>query len=161
MQYKLITQALITIVMLVLTAASRAADTDASNNHAVVKAYFDLLFKQHDLVAVEKLIAKDAVYTQAAGLPYGGRYVGFEEWKQMFAKVSALVDIDIEGSPVILANMAGSRIMVQFNAKFHAKKTQREITMPIAEQFDLADGKVVAITPFYFDTKTFSEFSKE
>ena len=159
MKYISLPIVLVAVVTLARSMCASATDTvESPNNRMVVQSYVELLFKQHDLVAVEKLVSADAVYTQAAGLPYGGRYVGFEQWKQMFSKVNALVDIDVEGSPMLLANAAATRVMVQFNVRFRAKKSQQQIVMPVAEQFDLVDGKIVAVTPFYFDTKTFSAF---
>ncbi|MES1181875.1 MAG: nuclear transport factor 2 family protein [Flavobacterium sp.] len=131
---------------------------DVAENQLIVMEYFESLFKKGDLAAVEKLVAKSAVYTQAAGLPYGGRYVGFDEWKGMFSKVNALLELHIIGDPVMLTSTPGTRIVLQFNVRFISRSSGKEITLPIAEQFDLADGKIVAIQPFYFDTKTFSEF---
>jgi hypothetical protein len=32
--------------------------------------------------------------------------------------------------------------------------------MPVSEHFDLKNGKITGITPFYFDTKQFAEFLK-
>jgi hypothetical protein len=150
---------LATIVTLAFSmSASSTAAAESPNSRRVVESYFELLFKQHDLIAVEKLVSTGAIYTQAAGLPYGGRYVGFEQWKQMFSKVNALVDVDIEGSPVFLSNAAATRVIVQFDAKFRTRKSRHEIVMAIAEQFDLVDGKIVSVKPFYFDTRTFSEY---
>ena len=33
--------------------------------------------------------------------------------------------------------------------------------MQIQESYDLRDGKITGITPFYYDTKTFGEFVNE
>jgi ketosteroid isomerase-like protein len=129
-----------------------------AENQSIVMEYFESLFRKGDLVAVEKLVAKDAVYTQASGLPYGGRYTGFEEWKSMFGKVNALVEIHTEGDPVLLTSAQADRIILQFAARFTSRKSEKEIELPISEQFDIANGKIVSVQPYYFDTKSFSDF---
>lgn len=132
--------------------------TETAENQLIVMEYFEALFRKGDLVAVEKLVAKDAVYTQAAGLPYGGRYTGFDEWKNMFSKVNALVELHLVGDPVMLTSSSGNQVILEFNVRFVSRNSGREITLPISEQFDLVSGKIVAIRPFYFDTKSFAEF---
>jgi hypothetical protein len=34
------------------------------------------------------------------------------------------------------------------------------MSVPISEHFDVKNGKITAIRPFYFDTKQFAEFLK-
>lgn len=132
--------------------------SEIAENQSIVMEYFESLFRKGDLVAVEKLVAKDAVYNQAAGLPYGGRYVGFDEWKKMFVKVNTLVELHTVGDPVMLTNAQANHIILQFTVRFTSRNSGKEITLPISEQFDVANGKIVSVQPFYFDTKSFSEF---
>ena len=134
--------------------------TELSANEAVAARYLKLLFGKFDLVEMDKIIAKDAIYTQAIGLPYGGRYVGLPEWTQMYGKAQPYFDIRV-GEPVFFSSKEGDQVIAHFPATFHSKKSNKEMTLAVAELFALKDGKITRINPFYFDTKTFVEFLNE
>jgi ketosteroid isomerase-like protein len=125
----------------------------------VVAAYFENLFKKGDFAAIAKIIAKDAVYNQAEGLPYGGTYVGFEQWMTMFQKAQTFFDLQITKEPTYYTSEADrGGVIIHFTIRCISKKTKKEITMPISEYFVVKDGLIVSIRPFYFDTKAFAEF---
>jgi ketosteroid isomerase-like protein len=125
----------------------------------VVAAYFENLFKKGDFAAIAKIIAKDAVYNQAEGLPYGGTYVGFDQWMTMFQKAQTFFDLQIAKEPTYYTSEADrGGVIIQFTIRCISKKTKKEITMPISEYFVIKDGLIVSIRPFYFDTKAFAEF---
>jgi ketosteroid isomerase-like protein len=125
----------------------------------VVAAYFEYLFKTGDFEAMSKIIAKDAVYSQAEGLPYGGTYVGFQQWMTMFQKAQTFFDLQITKEPAYYTSDADrGGVVIHFTIQCISKKTKKEITMPISEYFQVKDGLIVAIRPFYFDTKAFVEF---
>ena len=135
--------------------------TGLSSNEAVAAQYLNLLFEKFDLVAMDKIIARDAIYTQAIGLPYGGRFVGLPEWTPMFAKAQTYFGIKVVVPPVFFSTKEGDQVIAHFSATFHSKKSDREITLPVAELFTVENGKITRITPFYFDTKTFVDFLNE
>src|SRR4051812_34082776 len=72
---------------------------EQDKNQAIVLAYMQLLFKKGDFVNLKKLIAEDAVYTQAEGLPYGGTYTGFDNWMRMFVEVQRYAELQLAGEP--------------------------------------------------------------
>jgi hypothetical protein len=125
-----------------------------TGNQAIVVAYLDALFRSRDLSIIDKLVAPGAVYTQAPGLPYGGVFVGFKEWTGMFIKSSTIFDVIGVTQPSLATNDAGDRIVASFDVKFRSKTTGKESLQPIQEQFILKDGKIVALTPSYYDTKS-------
>jgi SnoaL-like domain len=131
------------------------------DNLTVVSGYFDFLFKKGDFGSLQKIIAKDAKYTQAEGLPYGGIYTGFSEWIQMFTKVQTYFDLQLTEDPVLFSNPANNKVVANFTVQFKSKKTKKEITMSITELFELNDGMITSIKPYYFDTKTLVDFIKE
>ncbi len=134
---------------------------ELSPNEALAAQYLKLLFEKFDLVEMDKIIAKDAIYTQAIGLPYGGRFVGLPEWTQMFTKAQTYFGIKVVVQPVFFSTKEGDQVIAHFSAMFRAKKSNKEMTLPVAELFTLKDGKITSITPFYFDTKTFVDFLNE
>ena len=131
---------------------TRQADSD------VVANYFDYLFKTGNFEAMAKIIAPDAVYSQAEGLPYGGTYVGFSEWVKMFTKAQSLFDLRIEEEPNYFTSTTKPGIFIKFKIKCKSKKSGKEISMLITEYFEVKDGLIIAIRPYYFDTKSFVEF---
>ena len=137
-----------------------ADEETKKKNKIVVAQYFEYLFKTGDFVAMRKIIAKNAVYSQAVGLPYGGTYTGFDELLTMFSKAQPFFDLKIEKEPIYYTNNINNDVMLSFTIKCKAKTSGKDIVMPISEYFELKDGLITAIRPFYFDTKTFSEFIK-
>lgn len=133
------------------------AKTALSVNEALAALYLKLLFEKFDLVEMDKIVAKDAIYTQAVGLPYGGRFVGLPEWSRLFAHVQTYFSIRV-GEPVFFSTNEGDEVIAHFPAIFHSKKSNREMTLPIAEMFTVKEGKITQINPFYYDTKIFVDF---
>jgi ketosteroid isomerase-like protein len=123
-------------------------------NQAIVVSYLDALFRTRDLSVIDKLVAPGAVYTQAVGLPYGGVFVGFKEWTGMFIKSTTFFDVIGVTQPSLATNDSGDRIVASFDVRFRSKATGKESLQPIQEQFILKDGRIVALTPSYFDTKS-------
>jgi ketosteroid isomerase-like protein len=130
----------------------------SSPNTAAVTKCFDLLFRKGDFAGLSAVVSADAVYTQAEGLPYGGKYNGLQNWGTMFQKVQSYFDLQVEGEPVYFENVKANQVIVNFHVKFTSKKSNQSISMPIAELYDLKNGKIVGVTPYYFDTKKIVEF---
>ena len=131
-----------------------------TDNYKVVAKYYECLFKTKDFNTMATIIEEGAVYNQAEGLPYGGTYVGFNEWTKMFAKSAEFFDLEIEKEPVYLGDTSKNEVIIYFTIKGKAKKSGKTLSMPISEHFDLKNGKITAIRAFYFDTKQFTEFLK-
>lgn len=131
-----------------------------ADNYKVVAQYYECLFKTRDFVKMAALIEDGAIYNQAEGLPYGGTYVGFNEWTKMYAKSTEFFDLEIEKEPTYFSDATKNEVIIYFTIKCKSKKSGKYLSMPISEHFDLKNGKITAIRPFYFDTKQFAEFLK-
>ncbi|SEP21999.1 SnoaL-like domain-containing protein [Flavobacterium sp. CF108] len=131
-----------------------------ADNFKVVAQYYDCLFKTRDFIKMAALIEDGAIYSQAEGLPYGGTYVGFNEWTKMYAKSTEFFDLEIEKEPTYFSDATKNEVIIYFTIKCKSKKSGKYLSMPISEHFDLKNGKITAIRPFYFDTKQFAEFLK-
>jgi ketosteroid isomerase-like protein len=131
-----------------------------TDNFKVVAQYFECLFKTRDFTKMATLIAEGAIYNQAEGLPYGGTYVGFNEWTKMYAKSAEFFELQIEKEPVYFSDATKNEVIIYFTINCKAKKSGKNLLMPISEHFDLNNGKITAIRAFYFDTKQFAEFLK-
>lgn len=131
-----------------------------ADNLKVIAKYYESLFKTRDFDALGALIADGAVYNQAAGLPYGGTYIGFSEWTKMFTKSAEFFDLQIEKEPVYFSDASKNEVIIYFTINCRSKKSGKTMSVPISEHFDLKEGKITAIRSFYYDTKTFAEFLK-
>lgn len=131
-----------------------------TDNFKVVAQYYECLFKTRDFNTMASLIEEGAIYSQAEGLPYGGTYTGFNEWTKMYAKSAEFFDLEIEKEPVYFSDASKNEVIIYFTIKCKAKKSGKTLSMPISEHFDLKNGKITAIRPFYFDSKQFAEFLK-
>ena len=129
-------------------------------NLKVVASYFEYLFKTGDFSSMQKIISKDAIYSQAEGLPYGGTYIGFDGMVQMFTKAQGYFNLQIVGEPVYFTSSNPDEVIIHFTIKCKSKSSNNEITMPIAEYFEVKNGVIISIRPFYFDTKAFTDFLK-
>ncbi len=134
-------------------------DQITQTNQAIVATYMDALFRKFDLERLDQVLAKNVTYTQAPGLPYGGTYTGLSEMMKMFGSAQSHFSMEIVGEPKFYADQ--QTVIVLFTIKCWTKKTSRQLSMYISECFELKDGKIIAITPSYFDTKTFVEFLNE
>lgn len=88
---------------------------------------------------------------EAESLPYGGEKIGidalleliptvFKTWKSTAVTVSEFIaDGDCV---VVLATMTAT-----------GKATGTQFSMPIAEVWRLANGRIIEVRPFYFDTR--------
>jgi hypothetical protein len=130
------------------------------DNYKVVAQYYENLFKTRNFTAMATIIEEGAIYSQAEGLPYGGNYTGFNEWTKMYAKSAEFFDVQIEKEPVYFSDATKNEVIIYFTIKCKAKKSGKSLSVPISEHFDLKNGKITAIRPFYFDTKQFAEFLK-
>lgn len=131
-----------------------------TENIKVIARYFESLFKTQDFKTISEIIAPDAIYNQAEGLPYGGTFVGFNNWVKMFAQANNFFDLQIEKEPAYFTSSESDDVLIRFTIKCTSKKSGKIISMAVAEHFTLKDGIITAITPFYFDTKKFSDFLK-
>ncbi|MDQ6527598.1 nuclear transport factor 2 family protein [Flavobacterium sp. LHD-85] len=131
-----------------------------ADNLKVVAKYYESLFKTRDFDTLATVVADGAVYNQAIGLPYGGTYTGFSEWTKMFTKSTEFFDLQIEKEPTYFSDASKSEVIIYFTISCKSKKSGKTMSVPISEHFDLKDGKITSVRPFYYDTKTFAEFLK-
>lgn len=131
-----------------------------TDNLKVTAQYYESFFKTKDFTAMAPLIEEGAIYTQAEGLPYGGTYVGFNEWIKMNTKSTEFFDLQVEKDPVYFSDASKNEVIIYFTIKGKAKKSGKTLSMPISEHIDLKNGKITAVRSFYFDTKQFAEFLK-
>jgi hypothetical protein len=78
----------------------------------------------------------------------------------MFGSASTYFDLQIEKEPEYFINESADKVDIYFTIKCKSKKSGNLITMPISEHFEIKDGEINSIRPFYYDTSAFSVFCK-
>jgi ketosteroid isomerase-like protein len=104
--------------------------------------------------ALKQFVDPDFLCVEPEGLPYRGSYRGFDGYLGLFTALSSTFDdLGFE----ILAMVADdksvwTRILLHGRAK-HGESFSMEIT----EVWEIRDGKVYKISPYYFDTKAIAD----
>lgn len=109
-----------------------------------------------DWETLERYLSDNLEIIEADNLPYAGSYRGRGALRELLGIVMAhWADPDLE----FHAMAAGDGLVVSI-VTFHmtSRRSGRRLSMPLAELFQIEDGKVVKIRPYYFDTKAIVDF---
>ena len=136
-------------------------DDDTVRNEVIVAKYLESLFTKFHYAGLDSVLAAEITYAPAVGLPYGRTCRGLAERMKMFIKSSECSSMVVVDGWTLSSNRITKKVLASFTVRSTAKKSNRVIDMSIQESFELREGKIVGITPFYFDTKTFAEFLNE
>jgi uncharacterized protein len=115
----------------------------------VVARVFDALAKG-DLGAAEQLFDPALRIHEPASLPYGGRHDGAAGFRRLFGRFAELYD-DLAIPPSSIHD-AGPFVVALTTLSGRVKATGSRIEMPLCEIFVVRGGRVMSITPFYWDT---------
>ncbi|WP_236796033.1 nuclear transport factor 2 family protein [Amycolatopsis sp. GM8] len=111
-------------------------------------------YRNRDWTALAGLTSPDAVWRQAASLPWAGEWRGLDGFAAMLKKIDeslALTVVSTRLSP----HSAG--VLVEVDATFTARPTGREIAMRVLELYRVENGQVFGADAFYFDTHAIVE----
>lgn len=131
------------------TAESVGAETmHESGVRAVVERFYDGMLTA-DLVAVEMVLHPDVVVTEPTSLPYGGAHVGCEAVLKLLGILCAGIALDDvqRGDILVGRGHAAAFLGVPF-----ALADGSAQVLPVVETFEVRDGLITHIKPYYFDT---------
>ena len=114
-----------------------------------IRGFYAAVAKGDVASAVAKL-SPDVVIAEAESLPFGGEYHGTEGFGQLMRKLGGAwkrVSFD-----QFVFSTGENRVVSQFLMTATARSTGAELSFQVVEVFDLKDGKIVSIRPFYWDT---------
>ena len=104
-----------------------------------------------DFEALKQYLHPEVRVNEAESLPYGGVYVGIDQMVALNARVfSFWTDFSITVKHVF---GEGEWVTALTEMQGKARTTGLAFKMPLSEVFRVKDGKIVEITPYYFDTK--------
>lgn len=99
----------------------------------------------NDFDGVMSLLADDAEFLQADSLPFGGRYVGRDEFAAMAARIlEAWPGFAVK--PLAFMSDGADRVVVL------TELSGRGLGMPMLELWTVRGGRIKQCQPFYFDS---------
>jgi uncharacterized protein len=107
--------------------------------------------RARDGATVDAMLHPDLVITEAPGLPYGGTFHGAAGWRALNRAVAAAwgaMQVDVTE---ILGETADT-LVVLMTLSGTAQATGKSFTTSILEIWRFTDGRISAITPYYWDT---------
>ncbi|WP_052732654.1 nuclear transport factor 2 family protein [Hymenobacter terrenus] len=120
------------------------------SNEEIVQAIYAAV-AANDLERVLAFLAPEVVAYQADSLSYGGRYDGHEGFRRMGAAIfNTWQDFKSVPSDFVAA---GVYVVVFATMTATSRTTGQPWQMPLAECWQLRDGLVTEIRPFYWDTQ--------
>ena len=103
-----------------------------------------------DHEAVRDLIHPAFELHQAKRIPYAEEYKGYEGFMRFLANFMGYYDIDIlERTGAFFAD--NGDIVVEFHMFATVRTTGEKVDTTLLEKWRFLDGKVVGVTPHYFD----------
>lgn len=97
----------------------------------------------------------DVVMHQAAGLPYGGDWVGPEGIERFFTAMSETWSSLEVLDPEYLTQ--GDTVAIVLRMRARSRATGREVDMPMVQVVRIEDGLIRDFRPFYWDTAAVSD----
>lgn len=104
-----------------------------------------------DKAALAALLHPDFECVEADGLPYAGVYRGLDGWMALGAAViGAWSKFRIR--PIEYPGESENAFTVRFAISGVSRKTGKAFETTVLELWHFKDGKLAAISPYYFDT---------
>ncbi len=111
-----------------------------------------------DWETAERYLSDELVIVEADNLPYAGTYTGRGALRELYGIVMAYwAEPELE----FHAMTAGDDHVVSM-VTFHmtSRRSGKRLSMPLTEVFQIEDGKIVRIQPYYYDTKAMVDFER-
>jgi uncharacterized protein len=100
---------------------------------------------------VRPLVADDIVLRVPESLPWGGVSHGWEGYQGALLTMGAFFS-EFDVGPFSFDPFE-DKVLIQTEIRGRVAATQKAVTMPLLEVWQVRDGKVCAIVAYFFDTK--------
>ena len=97
------------------------------------------------------MLHPDFLVEEAAGLPYGGTYRGLDGWRTLSKAVTSTWS-KFRIKPIAYPGESETHCTVRFAISGVSRKTGRAFATTVLELWEFADGRLLRIDPYYFDT---------
>lgn len=106
----------------------------------------------------QPLFADDFVLHVAEGLPHGGIYRGWEGYTQCLKKLKNFWSVTRLNSREFIP-VGDDRVFIYFDLDGDMAHNGQRVQMSIVAIWELKEGRITRIRPFYFDTKRFADLA--
>ena len=117
---------------------------------AEIRDFYDAIATGDVARAQAKLDAGKIVITEAESLPFGGEYRGIDGFHKLMRNLGGAWK-RVRFDNFVFAT-GENRVVSEFVMTATVRATGAELKFPVIEVFELGDGKIVSIRPFYWDT---------
>lgn len=125
------------------------------NNRELIER-FSALVMAGDMENAAALVQTDFVLTEDDGLPYGGKWHGFDGLLRLLGTMAdTWADLAIETRSII-GEPDGNEFGLLMQIAGKSTVTGKAFTTTAFEHWVVRDGKIAEISPHYWDTKALS-----
>ena len=117
----------------------------------IIFRFYELVV-QGDMAGAEALVHPEFVGEEAVSLPYGGTYKGLEGWRNLLTTVGSVFTEFLPTVEYALTDETGTRVIVMVSLTGRSIKTGERFATSMLELWELRDGQISAVRPYYWDT---------
>ncbi len=104
-----------------------------------------------DKAALAEMVHPEFELIEPTGVPYEGVFRGLDGWRRLArAVIDAWEDFKVE--PINFPGESADTFVVNLRLSGRSRKTGRPFSMSVLELWTFRDGKLLSISPHYFDT---------
>lgn len=118
------------------------------------KPFFDRFMaatRTGDKATLAEMVHPEFKLVEPTGVPYEGTFHGLDGWRKLARSVvEAWEDFKVE--PIAFPGESADSLVVRLRLSGRSRKTGRPFDMSVLELWSFRDGKLIEISPHYFDT---------
>ena len=100
------------------------------------------------------MIDHDAVWREAASLPWGGEWRGPDGFARLTREIDALAELTVRGHEIV---RAGEAVELRLDAVFTSRTSGRRLPMTVVEHYRVREGRIYGADAFYRDTQAVND----
>lgn len=109
-----------------------------------------------DKAALGEMVHPEFELIEPTGVPYEGTFRGLDGWRKLARAVIEAWD-EFQVEPLSFPGESADALVVHLRLSGRSRKTGRPFSMSVLELWTFRDGKVIGISPHYFDTHLLAE----
>lgn len=103
--------------------------------------------------------AEDFILYEAEGLPFGGVYRGWRGYVEVLDKLNKFWSPGRAQGSRDFIPYGENKVIIHFTLDGQITKNGKRVQMPVVAIWELVDGKISRIRPFFFDTKLIADLA--
>lgn len=104
-----------------------------------------------DKAALAEMLHPEFELIEPTGVPYEGTFRGLDGWRTLSKAVVQSWD-DFQVEPIAFPGESADSFVVNLRLSGRSRKTGKPFSMSVLEVWTFREGKLLRISPHYFDT---------